>query len=260
MHQESVDTYISMLYEEITSRQVSYYKKWSSLDKETFKKRYRRKINAIVSEDIIDKKCLDCGCGVGTETVLLGLKGANVSGIDVNKNRLKEAQRRLRYYTKIFNFKRVPEVKHQSFFDVEDRYEYVFFNESFHHIEPRERFFDKLDEITKPSATIVFLETNGLNPYIRTFYLVKTGLNRVELRHGTQYGIENIVTPNYLKNYMTINGFNCLKTDYHNIIPTKVQNISSWLIRLDILLTKYTFLNRYLATSFSMTFLKEKRS
>jgi 2-polyprenyl-3-methyl-5-hydroxy-6-metoxy-1,4-benzoquinol methylase len=258
MNYSDIQKYMEMVYDEVSLEELSYYKRWKGLNKKSFYDRYHNKIQYILTENLCGKKVLDCGCGVGTETILMGLMGARVLGVDVNKKRLEEGRKRLLKYQSVFEFNEMPELRTQTFFNVKDTFDYLLFNESFHHIEPRAEFFFHLDLITKPLSKIMFLETNGRNPLLRMMFFLKRGSCKCSEKHGVSYGMENVVSVNKLVKNMTKWGFIRVKHGFHNVVPTTIQNMSNSIHMIDKTLCNCPGIRSVFSSSYIALFQKKK--
>ena len=55
----------------------------------------------------------------------------------------------------------------EEFFTLNGMYDIIWLNNTFHHIEPREKFSEKINSILKPGGVIIFAETNSLNMFFQ---------------------------------------------------------------------------------------------
>lgn len=118
---------------------------------------------------------LDAGCGLGSESILFSIFGANVLGVDLNKERLKIAEKRKIFYKDLMRGK--VEFIPANVFEVikETKFDVVWMNESISHIHPAEQFLELLYERLNPGGRVIISEGNGSNLYLLVKRFLKTG-------------------------------------------------------------------------------------
>lgn len=113
---------------------------------------------------------LDCGCGYGTESLLLGLSGAAVTGIEAVPERVALARARVSFYEQ--RAQRSLDVRYANanvlrFLEGVSRVDIIWALEAISHIHPLENFlalaFDKLN----PGGFLITSDPNALNPLAR---------------------------------------------------------------------------------------------
>ena len=105
-------------------------------------------------------KVLDIGCGLGLYDIFLASNGYNVLGIDFASKRLKVAND---IKNKLFPELKNLLFKELNFFDLKSKYDYVWLEQTFHHIEPRNKFYKKIKSLLSDDGQLVILDTNSLN-------------------------------------------------------------------------------------------------
>ena len=83
-----------------------------------------------------DIKILDAGCGLGTESLLCGILGANVTGIDISKERLNVAKNRINFYENKFQTKINVQFHYENILSHANKYDIIWVNEAISHINP----------------------------------------------------------------------------------------------------------------------------
>lgn len=120
---------------------------------------------------------LDVGCGVGTESICFSLMGAKTIGVEPSISRLNTCIERMKLAQEETNL----DLKFTSeeFFTLKGMYNIIWLNNTFHHIEPREKFSEKINSILKPGGIIIFAETNSLNPLLQLQFLKWRGFKTI---------------------------------------------------------------------------------
>ena len=114
---------------------------------------------------------LDIACGMGTQSILYGLLGYTVTGLDISSQDISIAERRTRFYSN--------QLEHQlkATFVAGNAIDYVQGSngpfdvvvvlEAISHIHPAEAFLDSVGSLLSPGGLLIISDTNGLNPAIR---------------------------------------------------------------------------------------------
>lgn len=193
-------------------------------------------------ENIINNNCrtlnlLDIGSGCGTEALWFALCGFDVYSIDIASDRLEVAQERLEVLkNKGLNLK--VKFDKKSIFSLPDheRYDVIWMNQSFHHIEPRIMVFKKISRLLKKNGVVVISESNGYNIFSQIRLFLKRGIRTKKIRtdiDGSKhlYGVERITIPRYIEKKFKKNGVEPVDIIYHRLSPFK--NISPKFIWLE---------------------------
>lgn len=194
---ESTFENIECFSEKSTKSLKEYYshyltegKGWLDQNEEVYKEIYK-----ILSEKNEKLVLLDVGCGVGSESICFSRMGAKTFAVEPSISRLNTCKERL----KMLHDKSNLELSFSSdeFFTLSGMYDIIWLNNTFHHIEPREKFADKINSILKPGGTIIFAETNSLNPLLQLQFLKWRGFKTIiemELDNGNviPFGNERI--------------------------------------------------------------------
>ncbi len=115
-------------------------------------------------------RILDAGSGCGSESILFGLLGADVTGVDLVSFRTEYARSRLPYYRKsipeelkvrFVNDNIIQYLSSQHGFDI------IWANEAISHIHPAETFFRRALASLNPCGLLIISDSNGLNPLAR---------------------------------------------------------------------------------------------
>ena len=86
-------------------------------------------VECIKKENLVKKKCLDMGCGVGVESeAMLSCGAKSVLAVDINPNAIKETKKRIKtsfpgHYLKSFKIK-----KSNLFSNIKEKFDFIAFN------------------------------------------------------------------------------------------------------------------------------------
>ncbi|MEA1958958.1 MAG: class I SAM-dependent methyltransferase [Chloroflexota bacterium] len=176
---------------------------------------YRYRIGSLVSSIGIGTDILDAGCGLGTESILCGILGAKVIGVDLVEERLDIASKRLDLYRGILCEPIAVTFWPGSIFDVSGAFDVIYAKQSISHIDPAERFLRFSYEHLKPGGKLIIVDENALNPYV---YLqcrrarserggLYTKLENPRTGEVVSYAQERIFTVPSIKQRLINNGF-----------------------------------------------------
>jgi len=205
-----------------------YYHSFISHFGPYLRKHYASQIHEL--EEIVIKRpgcrILEIGCGCGTESIWLGLLGASVLGIDLQRDRLNVANARLEHTKAELNLAPDVEFRMTSVFDTMQSgpFDIVWMEQAFHHIEPRTDFIELLTKLVSPDGTIVISEANAWNPLIQLQLLLQRGFKTVKEykdKNGIShiYGNERIITAGCLARKLEQVGFTIKSIRYYRIFP-----------------------------------------
>jgi 2-polyprenyl-3-methyl-5-hydroxy-6-metoxy-1,4-benzoquinol methylase len=179
---------------------------------------------------------LDIGAGTGSESIFMALHGHHVTGIDINRQRLKVAKERKKIAEEYWNKKLLCEFREENLLDhkPENLYDLIWMEETFHHLEPREKILVRLSELLKKDGCVIMTEINGYNPLNQIKFFVKRGFKTVKVKNininGENkkiiYGNERILFPRKLSILMRQKGFVNTRYRYFRVFTVA---FSRWL-------------------------------
>jgi len=193
---------------------------------------YDRRSILLKRKSKIGKNVLEIGSSCGMNSIYAAMNGANVVGLEVKQFDVEVATEQLRYIESIIGKKLscvfirsditkfVPQFK----FDV------IFMQETFHHLEPREEVVSWLKTNLNPEGIIIFEESNALNPFIQFFLFKVRGFNTIKIKIDKDsgeryiYGNERILTPNRIRRLFHQTGWFVSKPEYFRCLPTKISS------------------------------------
>ena len=209
----------------------SYYYSYKKLFDKYIKFHYSQQTKELM--DILGKinkpQCLEIGCGCGIESLWMAYQGgATVTGIDIIENRLKVA-RRCKEILEIQINKILPcSFEKCSLFDIVDgnKYDIIWMEQTFHHLEPRAMALDKISELVKNGGFVIISEANAWNPLFQAMLLLRRGLPTVgeyvdESGRKHQFGNERILTSQKLCKELEDRRVLKRSVRYFRILPNK---------------------------------------
>lgn len=113
-----------------------------------------------------DIKILDAGCGLGTESLLCGILGANVTGIDISKERLNVAKNRIKFYENKFQTKLNVQFHYENILSHANKYDIIWVNEAISHINPINQFLKNCYYNLNDGGKLIVSDANKLNPHV----------------------------------------------------------------------------------------------
>lgn len=223
-----------LLEDRLGVNQQKVFNKYYHSFKKNFEKYIQHHYSSQIreAEDVISKldkpSVLEIGCGCGTESIWLGIKGASVTGVDLQKDRLDVAQARLEYTRDILGFQVDVKFKMASVFEIDnsEKFDVIWMEQAFHHIEPRRAFIQKLSHLLKTGGQVIISEANAWNPLLQMQLFKQRGLETIKeyqdkagVKH--MYGNERILTAGSLSKQLQRAGFSVRSVRYYRISPNR---------------------------------------
>lgn len=184
------------------------------------------------AEDLLDQSpgasILEVGCGLGTESLWLALKGGQVSAIDVREDRIETARARQSVLEREIGRPLSCTFRCGSFLELDDRkpFDMIWMEQAFHHLEPRRDVVQKASDLLKLGGYLIISEANALNPVLQLELLIRRGLPRVEMQMGPDgtlhpYGVERVTTARALSRSFAKAGIHPLSVRHFRMFPNK---------------------------------------
>lgn len=173
-------------------------------------------------------RLLEIGCGCGTESLWFSLNNAQVTGIDLQDDRLKVANARLGYMQNHLQLYPQVEFLNMSAFDAPrlGLFDIVWMEQAYHHIEPRDDFILLLKKLLKKDGVIIISEANGSNPMLQYQLFRQRGFNTIKEYKDSNgvthiYGNERICTASNLSKKLSKAGFSVNRVKHYRMFPNK---------------------------------------
>ena len=181
-------------------------------------------------------RVLEVGSGCGTESLYLSLMGCKVVSVELLKKYVDVAKSRQNIIENNLNIKLAVEFIHSSILEFEDidKFDLIWMEQAFHHLEPRELVVEKISSLLKPRGYLILSEANAYNPISQIFLMreryrthgnpFKTVIEQTD-DDGTVrlWGHERILLPIKLANLFVKKGIIKHSVDYYKILPNRMK-------------------------------------
>jgi 2-polyprenyl-3-methyl-5-hydroxy-6-metoxy-1,4-benzoquinol methylase len=169
---------------------------------------------------------LEVGTGCGTEALWFAYLGARVVTVDMNKERVRVARARKRWLEENMGLKLDIEFVEMSIFDFESepRFDLVWMEQTYHHVEPRAKLGPKLFSLLRPGGRCHISEVNAWNPLLQIQLLRVRGFRTLTYfvdddGNTVPYGNERITTPVALRHTLRKAGFEKVSSRNFRMLP-----------------------------------------
>ena len=213
---------------------TNYYGNYQGRFTPYLRRHYRSQIAEAehLIEQMRSPKVLEVGCGLGTESLWFGLRGARVVGIDINTERLRVANARRDWVKSELDPLLDVEFHETSILDVTGTFDLVWMEQAFHHLEPRDEVMRKLAALLRPGGYFVASEANAFNPLLQLKLFLERGFRTIGEQIDAngrvhRYGNERILSPVALRRACRRVHIRPMEHRYFRCLPAK-----SWAQRL----------------------------
>ena len=173
-------TYYNLIMKEIKLSENKYFKNGEkNLLSEYYRKShtlleftrhyYAERMKFLIQNVKKGTKILDIGCGLGSETILCGLLGGHVTGLDIREPVISVAKKRIKYYEEDFNCVLNVNFSNENILSHSGKYDLIWINEAISHIEPVSDLIKVCHKLLNKGGRLIISDTNKLNPIM--FYL-----------------------------------------------------------------------------------------
>ena len=218
----------SYLAEEDTKSLEWYYGiKHDNVRDRFFSHRHAQRVQHLISRITHGTRVLDAGCGFGSESILCGILGAQVVGVDLIEPWLNTARKRVCYYESLLGRRMSVEFLAQSLFDTRGSFDIIWSMESISHIDPAERFVSFAYDHLHEGGRLIISDPNKLNPLV-SFNAWRSarragGLHQLfedprtrKMVPITQERVFNVFS---IQKLLSSNGFNVEAVNYSGLFP-----------------------------------------
>jgi len=193
-------------------------------------------------------RVLEVGSGCGTESLYLALFGCKTVSVELLKKYHNVAIARKNVIENNLNLKLDVEFIHTSILKFEDidKFDLIWMEQAFHHMEPRNLVVEKISSLLKPGGYLILSESNAYNLISQIFLMreryrthgnpFKTVIEQTDDDGKVHlWGHERILSPFKLANLFARKKIIKHSVDYYKILPN----------RMKIKVTKDDFINFY---------------
>ena len=171
---------------------------------------------------------LEVGCGLGTESLWLALRGAKVSAIDIRQDRVNTAQARQSVLEREIGRAVNCTFDLGTFLELDNRtpVDMIWMEQAFHHLEPRRDVVRKTADLLKPGGHLIISEANALNPLLQLELFIRRGIPRVATQEGPDgkhlpYGVERVTTAGALARMFERVGVQRVSVRHFRMFPNR---------------------------------------
>lgn len=237
-----------------------YYGNFGNLASERMRQAYDRQLEEVM--ELMHRQAglelLEVGAGCGTESLWFTVNGAQVTSIDIKTDRLAVARERQHILEDYLGRKLQCHFEQQSLLEMDgaDRFDLIWVQQTFHHLEPRAECVAAITRLLRPGGSVVMSEVNAWNPLLQLLLLRRRGFKTIaefEDDSGAliPYGNERILTAAALKRWFRRAGLPESRVSYYRVFPShpgfdKLASIERLIAgsRLIPLFTHYNFVAR----------------
>ena len=231
----------------------------STKNREIFERYYSSSINNLdkyTCKNLIEKtteiyelikkkkniKILEIGTGCGTQALWFSINKAKVTSIDVKPQRLDVAIERRNSLEETFKIDLDLKLLNYDFFEFvekfnSEKFDIVWMEQTFHHIEPRQKLIPALNRLLNKNGYIIFSESNALNPLIQIniflyrislFKSLLGGFKTIDTWINSKgkkqlYGVERITRKSTLIKLLKENNFKIKSSKFFGVVPNRTE-------------------------------------
>jgi 2-polyprenyl-3-methyl-5-hydroxy-6-metoxy-1,4-benzoquinol methylase len=221
---------------------VQYYSSWLKTSNAPylgycFAQRLKNLVRCIKEHRNGTPRVLDCGCGLGSESIACAIIGAKVVGIDLDKERIDVAKKRLSYYRSKFDvnldvdflYREILKYKSNVKFDILHAKEFI------SHVWSLPAFLKFARNVLREKGYLIVTDANLFNPYIafRAHLDHRTALFTAVYEPETDtkipYAVERLFSPRYVAKVFIQHGFKPISINifgYFPSIPRRLLNVA----------------------------------
>ena len=190
---------------------------------------YDRRLELLLRRVRAGTRVLEVGSGCGSECLFLACLGCDVTGLELNGQRLRAARGRQSLLEELRGSPLPCRFLQGSLFDDDldlggDPFDVVWMEEAFHHLEPRSRVGERIAALVSVGGCVVVAETNALNPLVQLSLLHARGLPKIRTladdRGRThEYGVERVTSARSLARLFEGAGFRTELVRHERLFP-----------------------------------------
>ena len=208
---------------------VKYYKSYLKQFPQYTRNSYDLRLKPVI--DIVNKynkdiNLLEIGSGCGTEALYFSMLGCSVTGVEFQKQMVDVALKRKYILEDKLNNALDCNFINQSIldYDKDRKYDIIWMEETFHHLEPRELIIDKVHSLLKHGGYLIISEPNYLNMLIQIKYFMARGFRTTYTAYddsGRKHliGHERILRAKKLARHMEKRNINIINIEYIRLLP-----------------------------------------
>jgi len=202
-----------------------------------FAQRLKNLVRCIGKHRDVMPRVLDCGCGLGSESIACAIIGAKVVGIDLDKERIDVAKKRLSYYRSKFDVNLDVDFLCREMLKYESnvKFDILHAKEFISHVWSLPAFLEFARNVLREKGYLIVTDANLFNPYIafRAHLDHRTALFTAVYEPETDtkipYAVERLFSPRYVAKVFIQQGFKPISINifgYFPSIPRRLLNVA----------------------------------
>ena len=170
-----------------------------------FNKPVKEFFNNIVNKNVIGKKILELGCGIGINTIAISKKGAAATGIDISSEAISRAKNTAQEHNENVQYYEMS-IEDMSF--NEHSFDKIFGSGILHHTDLSNSLY-QIKRVLKEDGQAIFFEPLGHNPLINLFRKLTPSLRSVDEHPLLMQDFDLIkkIFPNTIYSYFHLSTF-----------------------------------------------------
>lgn len=221
---------------------AQYYSSWLKISNAAylgycFAQRLKNLVRCIKEQRNGTPRVLDCGCGLGSESIACAIIGAKVVGIDLDKERIDVAKKRLSYYRSKFDVNLDVDFLCREILKYESnvKFDILHAKEFISHVWSLPAFLKFARNVLREKGYLIVTDANLFNPYIafRAHLDHRTALFTAVYEPETDtkipYAVERLFSPRYVAKVFIQHGFKPISINifgYFPSIPRRLLNVA----------------------------------
>jgi len=167
-------------------------------------------------------RVLEVGCGCGTESLWMAVRGHTVTAVDVSETMLKVAVARRGILEQVLGRELACDLQKKSVLDMDGgHYDLIWMEQAFHHLEPRAAIVEKIGSLLRPGGQLVICEANAWNPLTQLLMFKLRGTRTIITYNGVSWGNERILTATRLRREFERCGIEQISLRYFRTLPNR---------------------------------------
>jgi 2-polyprenyl-3-methyl-5-hydroxy-6-metoxy-1,4-benzoquinol methylase len=201
-----------------------YYRSYQRNFGPYVKHHYRNQTRELMAKlaDEPAARVLEVGCGCGTESLWMAVRGCSVTAVDVSEAFLKVAATRKDVLEQALGRQLACEFHNKSVLNLDGGpYDLIWMEQAFHHLEPRAAIVKKISGLMRPGGRLVVSENNAWNPLQQLVLFRLRGTRTIITYNGVIWGNERILTAGRLRREFERCGIEQISLRYFRTLPNR---------------------------------------
>jgi 2-polyprenyl-3-methyl-5-hydroxy-6-metoxy-1,4-benzoquinol methylase len=225
-----------------------------------FAQRLKNLVRCIGKYRDVMPRVLDCGCGMGSESIACAIIGAKVVGIDLDKERIDVAKKRLSYYRSKFDVNLDVDFLCREILKYESnvKFDILHAKEFISHVWSLPAFLKFARNVLREKGYLIVSDANLFNPYIafRAHLDHRTALFTAVCEPETgikiPYAVERLFSPRYVAKVFIQQGFKPISISIFGYFPSIPRRLLNVVVKLEEIMSNIPVGTAYEITGVKM--------